>query len=68
MKFSKDVTCVCNGKLSINHILLEFEIFKQIIREKNILISVENYQELFSGSGLTDIAKLIQFHPIIKLL
>jgi ribonuclease HI len=33
-KFSKDVTCVCNGKLSINHILLECEIFKQIFREK----------------------------------
>jgi hypothetical protein len=53
--------------LSINHILLECEIFKQIFREKNILISVENFQELFSGAGLIDIAKLIQSHPIIKL-
>jgi hypothetical protein len=59
---------VCNGKLSINHILLECEIFKQIFRGKNILISVEKFQELFSGSGLIDIARLIQSHPIIKLL
>jgi hypothetical protein len=40
----------------------------QFFSGKKILISIENFQELFSGAGLIDIAKLIQSHPIIKLL
>jgi ribonuclease HI len=67
-KFTKDVTCLCNKKLSIKHILLECPVFKQSFQEKNIFISSDNLEEILLNNRIFDIAKIIYDSSLNKLL
>jgi hypothetical protein len=66
-KFAKDVTRVCNSKISIKHILLECPVLKQSFREKNIFITAENIEDSLLDNTIFDIAKIIQGSSLSRL-
>jgi hypothetical protein len=67
-KFAKDVTCMCNSKISIKHNLSECPVLKQSFREKNIFITAENIEESLLDNRSFYIAKIIQDSSLSSLL
>jgi ribonuclease HI len=58
-KFSKEVKCLCNDNISINHLLVECPIIAGHIKSKNIVVNPERVTDILYKTEVSEIASII---------